>query len=90
MSATAYRGITVSLLVLSAVWVVAPAAGQPSETSAVRVPRIEIDRAAVVIDVAAQRRQLDTSIRRALDARSGAGRAVQEHRLATSDARPRG
>ena len=90
MAATARRGITASLLFLFAAWSAASEADQ-LESAAARVPpRVEIDPLAISIDVAAQRRLLDSSIRRALDSKTGARPAAEESRLATAEGRPRG
>ena len=84
---TQHRGITAALIVSFASWT-ATASAQPSEATTVREsPRVEIDRATIVIDVAAQRRLLDASIRRALA--PSIPRDI-EQRLATSEAKPRG
>jgi hypothetical protein len=75
--------------VLSTSWLAAPSVADQSAATAVHVPpRVEIDRAAIAIDVAAQRRSLDSSIRRAMD--SSAAPPVDGQRLAVSEARPRG
>ena len=85
---TQHRGITAALIVVSVTWTAA-ASSQPMEAATVRrSPRVEIDRAAIVIDVAAQRRSLDSSIRRALA--PSVTRDSEQLRLATSEARPRG
>ena len=90
MAATARRGITASLLFLSAAWSTS-AAADPLESTAARVPpRIEIDPAAISIDVAAQRRLLDSSIRRALEVEASARPVAEEPKLAKSDALPPG
>lgn len=86
---TQHRGITAALIVLSASWVAAPSSAEQSDSTTARVaPRVEIDRAAIVIDVAAQRQSLDSSIRRALG--SSLEPLVEGQRLATSEVRPRG
>jgi hypothetical protein len=90
MATSAHRGITVSLLVLSAAWSAASATAQQLEPAAARVPSlIEIDRSAISIDIAAQRRSVDSSIRRALESKASAT-PVEAPRLATAEARPRG
>ena len=64
---TQHRGITAALIVLSTSWIAAPsAAGQSAAAMAPVAPRVEIDRAAIAIDIAAQRQSLDASIRRAM------------------------
>lgn len=86
---TQYRGIAAALTVLSTSWLAAPSAADPSAaTTGPIFPRVEIDRAAIAIDVAAQRRSLDSSIRRAVD--SSAAPPADPQRLAVSEARPRG
>jgi hypothetical protein len=91
MSAQTHRGISALLIVSSATWIAAPSAAQQSATTPAGVShRVEIDRAALAIDVAAQRRLLDASIQRALYPTPVATRAVDGPRLATSEARPRG
>ena len=85
---TQHRGITAALIVLSASWTAATSA-QPAEPTTPRPsPRVEIDRTAIVIDVAAERRSLDSSIRRALA--PSIAREIEQQRLATSEGRPRG
>lgn len=87
---TQHRGITAALIVLSASWLAAPSSAEQSDSTTARVPpRVEIDRAAIAIDVAAQRRALDSSIRRALGS-SPSKPLVEEQRLATSEVKPRG
>ena len=65
-----------------------PLAAQQAEAERARVPvRLEIDRSALLIDMASQRRFLDADIRKALGQPVSAGEAV---RVATSAARPIG
>ena len=91
MSAQTHRGISALLIVSSAAWTCSPAAAQQTATTPAGVlHRVEIDPAALVIDVAAQRRSLDVSIQRALEPTPVATRAADGPRLATSEARPRG
>ena len=91
MSAQTHRGISALLIVSSATWFCLPSAAQQSATTPAGVSqRVVIDPAAFAIDVAAQRRSLDASIRRALDVTPVATRAADGPRLATSEARPRG
>jgi hypothetical protein len=86
---TQHRGIAAALIVLSTSWLAAPSAADESATTTARLPlRVEIDRAAIAIDVAAQRRSLDSSIRRAMD--SSAAPPIDGQRLAISEVRPRG
>jgi hypothetical protein len=85
---TQYRGITAALIVLSMSWIAAPSAAEQSAAATAPVtPRVEIDRAAIAIDVVAQRRSLDSSIRRAMDSSAA---PLDGQRLAISEARPRG
>ena len=90
MSAQTHRGISALLIVSFAAWTSPSAAQQTATTPAGVLHRVEIDPAALVIDVAAQRRSLDASIQRALDPTPVATRAADGSRLATSEARPRG
>ena len=90
MSAATRRGITASLLFLSAAWSAALAADQVESAAARVLARVQIDPSAVSIDVAAQRRLLDSSIRRALDSKASAKPAAEESRLVTAEGRPRG
>jgi hypothetical protein len=86
---TQHRGITAALIVLSTSWIAAPSAAEQSAAATAPVaPRVEIDRAAIAIDVAAQRQSLDASIRRAMS--PSAARPMDVQRVAVSEARPRG
>lgn len=91
MSTRTLRGISALLIVSSAAWICPPStAQQVAATPAGVLHRVEIDPAALVIDVAAHRRSLDASIQRALDPTPVATPAADGPRLATSEARPRG
>ena len=52
------------------------------------IPHVEIDRSAIEIDIASQRRSLDSSIRRALDAAAQSGSRMRD--LAAARQRSRG
>lgn len=84
------RRSTISALAVFALLMGRESSAQPSEgVSAPADPAIEIDRAALVIDVAAERRVLEEVIRREL-ARRSAAKPERDPKVAASGARPHG
>jgi hypothetical protein len=85
-------GCSIGLLLLLASRAFAAAA----EPTASAMPRVEIDRSVIVIDIAAQRRALDASISRELTRNAAALRNSaargnsRAHDLAAAGQRPRG